>query len=117
MTDVLISCAEVIITLSRTMIAAQLVKISITKKTALLIKKLHSPKMMKLNIQPTETQTLLKVGVEGWRLGDGGWGIGDRGWLMGDRGWGMGDGGWGMGDGGWGMGNGLMSHPHKKYHY
>ena len=29
----------------------------------------------------------------------------------------MGDGGWGMGDGGWGMGNGLMSHPHKKYHY
>ena len=104
MTDVLISCAEVIITLSRTMIAAQLVKISITKKTALLIKKLHSPKMMKLNIQPTETQTLLKVGVEGWRLGDGGWGIGDRGWLMGDRGWG--NGGWGMGDGGWGMGDG-----------
>ena len=34
---------------------------------------------------------------------------------MGDGG--MGDGGWGMGDGGWGMGNGLMSHPHKKYHY
>ena len=61
---------------------------------------------MTLNIQPTETQTLLKVGVEGWRLGDGGWGIGDRGWLMGDRGWGMGDGGWGMGNGGWGMGDG-----------
>ena len=36
---------------------------------------------------------------------------------MGDRGLGMGDGGWGIGDGGWGMGNGLMSHPHKKYHY
>lgn len=88
------------------MIAAQLVKISITKKTALLIKKLHSPKMMTLNTQPTETQTLLKVGVEGWRLGDGGWGIGDRGWLMGDRGLGMGDGGWEMGDGEWGMGDG-----------
>ena len=29
----------------------------------------------------------------------------------------MGDGEWWMGDGGWGMGNGLMSHPHKKYHY
>ena len=36
---------------------------------------------------------------------------------MGDRGLGMGDGGWEIGDGGWGMGNGLMSHPHKKYHY
>ena len=36
---------------------------------------------------------------------------------MGDRGLGMGDGGWGIGDGGWVMGNGLMSHPHKKYHY
>ena len=79
MTDVLISCAEVIITLSRTMIAAQLVKISITKKTALLIKKttLTQNDDIKINIQPTETQTLLKVGVEGWRLGDGGWGIGD----------------------------------------
>ena len=39
--------------------------------------------MMTLNIQPTETQTLLKVGVEGWRRG-----MGD-----GDRGWGMVDGG------------------------
>ena len=56
-------------------------------------KKTTLTQMMTLNIQPTETQTLLKVGVEGLGLRVGGWGIGDGKWLMGDRGLGMGDGG------------------------
>lgn len=51
------------------------------KKNSAFDEKTTLTQMMTLNIQPTETQTLLKVGVEGWKLGDG------------DRGWGMVDGG------------------------
>ena len=46
------------------MIAAQLVKILITKKNSTFDKKKTTlTQMLTLNIQPTETQTLLKVGV------------------------------------------------------